>query len=96
MADTPWYVYMLRCSDGTLYTGVTLDLKRRVVEHNKGAPPGAKYTHPRRPVTLVWSMLCANRETALKKERAIKRMPRHKKKALALLKSRELKKREAE
>ena len=47
-----WWVYLLRCGDGTLYTGITDDLDRRLAAHNAGR--GAKYTRSRRPVTLVW------------------------------------------
>lgn len=72
-----WYVYMLRCSDDTLYTGITTDVERRVREHNgelKGK--GAKCTRARRPVRLVHQETCADRSTAGKREWEIKQLPR--------------------
>jgi putative endonuclease len=68
-----WHVYMLRCADGTLYTGVTNDLDRRVSAHQKGV--GARYTRSRRPVTLVYSEVAADRSAAQRREMEIKRMP---------------------
>jgi len=50
--DAAWCVYMLRCADGTLYTGITTDIARRVAEHNGKGGPGARYTRSRRPVHL--------------------------------------------
>ena len=65
---------MLRCRDGTLYTGATNDLERRVAVHGRGR--GAAYTRARLPVTLVWSEPAADRSTALKREAALKRLSR--------------------
>lgn len=69
-----WFVYILRCADGSLYTGVTTDLDRRVKEHNgigvKGK--GAKYTKARRPVRLVYSEPTQNRSTAQIRESALR------------------------
>lgn len=65
---------MVRCIDGTLYTGVTNDLDRRIKEHNSGIE-GAKYTRSRRPVKLVYSESAKNRSEAAKREYQIKRMP---------------------
>ena len=76
-----YYVYMLRCSDDTLYTGITTDLDRRVNEHNH-SPKGAKYTRNRRPVTLVYSETCEDKSAASKREYAIKRLPREHKERL--------------
>jgi putative endonuclease len=60
------YVYMLRCADGSLYSGYTTDLKRRVAEHNgESTKPGAKYTAPRRPVRLVWHKYFMSRGKAM-------------------------------
>ncbi len=73
-------VYMLRCADGTLYTGITNDLIRRIAVHNSGK--GAKYTRGRLPVTLVYSAACPDKSAALRMEHAIKRMKRHEKEAL--------------
>jgi len=65
---------MLCCRDGTLYTGATNDLERRVATHNRGR--GAAYTRARLPVTLVWSEQAADRGAALRREAALKRLPR--------------------
>ncbi len=70
-----WYVYILECADGTLYTGVTNNLKRRVEEHNFHEL-GAKYTKARRPVKLVYSKRKKTRATAQKEECEIKNLPR--------------------
>ncbi len=70
-----WYVYMLRCADETLYTGVTTDVVRRVREHNETAL-GAKYTRARRPVTLVFKKRYGSRSTAQKAEAALKQLSR--------------------
>ncbi len=74
------FCYMVECSDGTLYTGWTTDPKRRVAAHNAGR--GARYTKTRRPVQLVYVEAQPDRSTALKRERAIKKLPRAKKKQL--------------
>jgi putative endonuclease len=66
---------MLECSDGTLYTGITTDLSRRLDEHNN-SPKGAKYTRARRPVSLVYSEMLENRSEASKRESRIKKMNR--------------------
>ena len=65
---------MVRCRDGTLYTGATNNLERRVATHNKGR--GAAYTRARLPVTLVWSESAADRGAALRREAALKRLSR--------------------
>jgi len=65
---------MLRCRDGSLYTGATNDLERRVATHGKGR--GAAYTRARLPVTLVWSEAAEDRGAALRREAAIKRLSR--------------------
>lgn len=79
--SNPWYVYIIRCSDGTLYTGIARDLKKRVGEHNSDRG-GAKYTKSRRPVELVYSEQVESRSAAAKLEYRIKRMPRAKKKEM--------------
>lgn len=76
-----WSVYIVGCSDGSLYTGVTTDVERRVHEHNN-TRKGAKYTRARRPVELVWSQYCVNKSTAYKLEDAIKRLGRKMKVAI--------------
>ena len=75
----PWYVYILKCSDGTLYCGITCDVTRRIDEHNRLLPGGAKYTCSRRPVLLVSSAPFANRSEASRVEYRIKRVQRNKK-----------------
>jgi putative endonuclease len=65
-----WHVYIIECSDGTLYTGITNDLDRRITAHNDGR--GAKYTKSRRPVRLRYSEPAADRKNASQREYAIK------------------------
>ena len=75
-----WYVYMLRCRDGSLYTGYTDDVSRRLSVHNSGN--GAKYTRSRLPVTLVYQEELPDKSAALKREAAIKRLHKPEKEAL--------------
>jgi len=77
-----WFVYMVRCADGSLYTGVATDPIRRVAEHNGDDLRGAKYTRGRRPVTLVYQEAVADRAAAGRREHAIKRLSRTAKEAL--------------
>lgn len=81
--DPVWYVYMLRCADGSLYTGIAKDLMRRLDEHNGDARLGARYTRGRRPVTLVYAEAAPDRSAACRREHAIKRLERAAKQALA-------------
>jgi putative endonuclease len=76
-----FHVYMLRCSDGTLYCGSTKDLVRRIREHNS-SKLGARYTKARRPVELVYSEECDSWSAALKRECALKKLKRAEKLAL--------------
>lgn len=69
-----WFVYILRCADGTLYTGMTDDVPRRVETHNSGK--GAKYTRGRTPVEAVYTEICESYSAALKREYAIKQLSR--------------------
>lgn len=69
-----WYIYILECSDGTLYTGITTDVNRRLLEHNSGK--GAKYTMMRRPVILKALFEAKNRSQAAKEEYRIKQLSR--------------------
>ncbi len=71
--QTSWVVYIIRCRDGSYYTGITTDLARRITEHNSPGG-GAKYTRPRRPVTLVHSESAPSRATAAHRENQIKKM----------------------
>ncbi len=77
MEKKPYYVYMVMCRDGSLYTGCATDVLRRVEEHNQGK--GAKYTRSRLPVTLVYTQPVEDRSAALRREYAIKQLPRQKK-----------------
>jgi len=72
-----WFVYMLRCRDGSLYTGYTDDVWRRLETHRSGK--GAKYTRSRLPVTLVYQEELPDKSAALKREAAIKRLTRREK-----------------
>jgi len=80
-----WHVYILRCRDDTLYTGITTDVTRRLQEHN-GSPRGAAYTRGRRPVRLVWSASAVDRRDATVGERALKRLTRDAKERLIAVK----------
>ena len=73
-----YYLYILKCADGSLYTGITTDLKRRVIEHNS-SDLGAKYTSARRPVEVVYSKRFRNRSNALKEEARVKKLKREEK-----------------
>jgi len=77
-----WYIYIVRCADNTLYTGVTTDIARRVREHNGEVSRGARYTIAKRPVALVYTETAENRSQALKREATIKKLTRHKKEQL--------------
>ena len=80
-----WYVYILRCADGTLYTGSATDLQRRLKTHNSGK--GAKYTRSRRPVELVYWETAADKSGAFRREAAMKKLTRAEK--LRLIRERE-------
>lgn len=67
-----WSVYMVRCKDGSLYTGITIDIEKRIAKHNAGE--GAKYTRSRKPVTLVWSDAVESESAARVKEMQMKKM----------------------
>ncbi len=71
-----WYLYIARCADGTLYTGITNNLSRRIYEHNNDNRLGAKSLRHRRPVTLAYYEPCASQVEAAKRERAIKKWTR--------------------
>jgi putative endonuclease len=77
-----WYVYLLRCGDGSLYTGITNNLEARLAAHNTGK--GARYTRSRRPVTLVWCERRRGRASALRREAEIKSWPRTRKASLVV------------
>ncbi|OGQ95645.1 MAG: hypothetical protein A2521_17255 [Deltaproteobacteria bacterium RIFOXYD12_FULL_57_12] len=69
-----WYMYVVLCRDGTLYTGITKDMEKRVLAHNT-ALKGARYTRSRRPVTLVYSEKFPSRSAAASREYQLKQMP---------------------
>lgn len=71
-----YFVYLLHCSDDSLYCGITNNLARRVKDHNEGKGRGAKYTAGRRPVTLVYAESMQTKSSALKREYVIKNMSR--------------------
>ena len=75
--ENTWKLYILRCADGTLYTGITTDVERRFAEHSSGK--GAKYTRGRAPLELVHSEDCGDKSTALKRELEVKALPREEK-----------------
>ena len=78
--DKTWFVYILRCADDTLYTGITNDLTRRLEKHNAGT--ASRYTRSRLPVALVYQEVQASRSDALKRELAIKALSRRQKEEL--------------
>ncbi|MGV6859973.1 MAG: GIY-YIG nuclease family protein [bacterium] len=80
-----WWVYMVECVDGSLYTGITTDPARRLDEHNGKRGGGARYTRARQPVTLVYKEPHPNRSSALCREFEVKKLPRTRK--LELLKN---------
>ncbi|HEY3399981.1 MAG TPA: GIY-YIG nuclease family protein [Geothrix sp.] len=75
-----WWVYLLRCADGTLYCGIALDVEARLAQHQTGK--GAKYTRGRGPLELVYREACGSKADALRRERALKRLKRAAKEAL--------------
>lgn len=75
-----WYLYILRCGDGSLYTGITTDIPRRLEAHRQGK--GAKYTRGRAPLTLRYQEKCGTHSEALKRELAVKALTRAEKEAL--------------
>ena len=80
MTEISWSVYILRCADGTLYTGIAPDVEKRLQKHNEGK--GAKYTRGRTPVTLVYQEELPNRAEASKREYQIKQLSRAEKLAM--------------
>lgn len=78
--ESTWYLYILRCKDGTLYTGITTDVEKRFEAHQSGK--GAKYTRGRGPLVLVYREECGTHSDALKRELAVKALTREQKQAL--------------
>lgn len=75
--ESSWKLYILRCRDGSLYTGITTDVQKRLAAHNAGK--GAKYTRGRGPLELVYREDCGNHSAALKRELEIKALSREEK-----------------
>lgn len=75
--DKAWFVYVLRCGDGSLYTGIARDVQARLQMHRSGK--GAKYTRGRGPLELIYTEQCADKSEALKRELAIKALSREEK-----------------
>ena len=75
-----WFLYILECSDGTFYTGITKDIERRLKAHNEGK--GATFTRIRRPVKMIYSEILKSRTQALVREYAVKSLTRKKKEEL--------------
>jgi predicted GIY-YIG superfamily endonuclease len=78
-----WFVYLLRCADGSLYTGITKDVDRRCQQHNAGT--ASRYTRSRLPVVVVYREAHASRSLALRREAAVKALSRRQKEALIRL-----------
>ncbi|MEX2028434.1 MAG: GIY-YIG nuclease family protein [Candidatus Curtissbacteria bacterium] len=77
-----YFIYILRCRDDSLYCGMTLNLERRIKEHNSSGARGAKYLRAKKPVVLVYAELHPNIKTAMNRELQIKKWPKLKKEAL--------------
>lgn len=75
-----WYLYILRCGDGSLYTGITTDVEKRFAAHTEGK--GAKYTRGRGPLKIVYQEKCGTHSQALKREIAVKKLTRQAKEAM--------------
>ena len=78
--ESTWKLYILRCGDGSLYTGITTDVQKRLAAHRSGK--GAKYTRGRGPLELVYSEECGSHSDALRREMEIKRLTREEKEML--------------
>jgi len=79
--ETPWFIYIIRCSDNTLYTGIAKNIEKRIEAHNTGNG-GAKYTRTRRPVFPVYQETFSTRSEAAKREYQLKKMTRVEKEML--------------
>jgi len=76
MTKNSWFIYMVRCADNSLYTGIAKDVERRIHEHNSDDTSGAKYTKARRPVILVYQEACESRSAATRREYEIRQLGR--------------------
>lgn len=77
----PWYVYMIRCGDGSLYTGTALNPEARFIQHAQGT--GARYTRSHVPLAIVYTEACVDRSAACRREAQLKRYTKHEKERLA-------------
>lgn len=77
-----WHIYLLRCGDGSLYAGISLDPVRRCLEHNQQASRASRYVWARRPATLIWQKTVADHRHALQLEYRLKRLPKARKERL--------------
>lgn len=77
-----WYVYLVRCADNSLYTGIARDVERRIAEHNHDNKLASSYTRSRRPISLVHTETCQSRSVATKREYEIKQMSKQEKEIL--------------
>ena len=77
-----WYLYVVRCRDGTLYTGISTDIDRRLAKHREGAGAGSKYLKGRGPLTLLFQKRLGSRSMALKVENMVKKLSKAKKENL--------------
>lgn len=84
MEQKTWFVYLLICADSTFYCGITLDIQRRLAQHNGQLGGGAKYTRGRRPVSVLACIPCLTRSKACLLECCIKDLPKNKKLSYAL------------
>lgn len=80
--SSPWFVYLLRCADNSLYAGITTDINRRLLEHNNSNKLGAKYTRVRRPVNLAYAESVINRQEASCREYQLKKLTKSAKEKL--------------
>lgn len=76
MVDAGWSVYIVRCADNSLYTGIARDIHQRIAAHNGDGSKGARYTRSRRPVELVYQEVLPGQSEALKREYSIKQLSR--------------------
>ncbi|HJX69863.1 MAG TPA: GIY-YIG nuclease family protein [Dehalococcoidia bacterium] len=77
-----WYLYLIRCNDGSFYTGITIDVVRRLAEHQGEGNTGAKYVRGRRPLTLVLQKKLGSKGLAMRVERRVKKLSKPKKEKL--------------
>jgi len=82
MSDSIWSLYIIRCGDGSLYTGIATDVDRRLLEHESQGPKGAKYTRGKLPLKILYRREIGNRSEATKEEMRVKALSRKQKLAL--------------